>query len=169
MPIPIYNSKHVKSLSGTGQQSYKCKYIPIKKQFLYGIPSQDRVNPDSMQKEKKRHPFLSKKLFLRNSVVYRCLRIPVPARAKKICKKVVKKFGGKEKRCTFAIPFGKWGCERGREGFPDGHEKIIDKTGETVQQVPKNKEFESVNSVSGGAVMPCRTRRNETDARKRET
>ena len=90
-------------------------------------------------------------------------------RAKKICKKVSKKFGGKEKRCTFAIPFGKWGCERGREWFPDGHEKIIDKTGETVQQVPKNKEFESVNSVSGGAVMPCRTRRNETDARKRET
>lgn len=63
MPIPIYNSKHVKSLSGTGQQSYKCKYIPIKNQFLYGIPSQDRVNPDSMQKEKKRHPFLLKKTF----------------------------------------------------------------------------------------------------------
>ena len=86
-------------------------------------------------------------------MVYRCLRIPGPARAKKICKKVPKKFGGKEKRCTFAIPFGKWGCERGREWFPDGHEKIIDKTGETVQQVPKNKEFESVNSVSGVAEM----------------
>ena len=45
-------------------------------------------------------------------MVYRCLRIPGPVCAKKIFKKVVKKFGGKEKRCTFAIPFGKWGSER---------------------------------------------------------
>ena len=44
-------------------------------------------------------------------------------------------------------------CNPVRERFPDGHEKIIDKTGETVQQVPKNKEFESVNSVSGVAEM----------------
>ena len=120
-------------------------------------------------KKRRNVIFFVKKSFPWNMVVYRCLRIPGPERAKKICKKVSKKFGGKEKRCTFAIPFGKWGCERGREGFPDGHGKIIDKTGETVQQVPKNKEFESVNSVSGVAVMPCRTRRNETDARKLET
>ena len=45
-------------------------------------------------------------------VVYRCLCIPDQDLAKKDEKKVLKKFGGKEKRCTFAIPFGKWGSER---------------------------------------------------------
>ena len=65
-------------------------------------------------------------------------------------------------------PVREMGVRERREGFPDGHEKIIDKTGETVQQVPKNKEFESVNSVGRGRDVR-RTRRNETDARKQET
>ena len=57
---------------------------------------------------------------------------------KKMLKKTEKKFGGKEKRCTFAIPFGKRGSERPRRGQEErcgrtsrrGHRKFIEKTGQ---------------------------------------
>ena len=52
----------------------------------------------------------------------------MPDEAEKNEKKSAKKFGGKEKSSTFAIPFGKRDCEWGRdEGFPGGRKKIIDR------------------------------------------
>ena len=42
--------------------------------------------------------------------------LPAVSGAKKSRKKVLKRFGGKEKSSTFAIPFGKRGVERGRGG-----------------------------------------------------
>ena len=68
--------------------------------------------------------------------------LPAVSGAKKSRKKVAKRFGGKEKSSTFAIPFGKRGCERGEERHPDGHEEIIDKTGTEVQMKYRNNKRE---------------------------
>ena len=68
--------------------------------------------------------------------------LPAVSGAKKSRKKVAKRFGGKEKSSTFAIPFGKRGFERGEERHPDGHEEIIDKTGTEVQMKYRNNKRE---------------------------
>ena len=68
--------------------------------------------------------------------------LPAVSGAKKSRKKVAKRFGGKEKSSTFAIPFGKRGCERGEERHPDGHGEIIDKTGTEVQMKYRNNKRE---------------------------
>ena len=79
---------------------------------------------------------MSKKFFVAGIVlypdIYPCFDTFV---LPKEVKKSSKKFGGKEKSSTFAIPFGKRvGESDSGSGFPGGDQEIIDKTGDAVQK-----------------------------------
>ena len=73
-------------------------------------------------------------------------------------KKTEKKFGGKEKRCTFAIPFGKRGSERPRRGQEErcgrtsrrGHRKFIEKTGQRQYKRSTEKQRASIRGRDTG-------------------
>ena len=72
---------------------------------------------------------------------------------KKMLKKLKKKFGGKEKRCTFAIPFGKRGSERPRRGQGERFGRTSRRdTGSSLKRLDRDstREVPKTESVNSG-------------------